>query len=73
MTRASLATAALLVSGSAAFAGSDHYGSDNVYRPTAPVSTNIDHNFTASIDHHKRHVSLGSPFDPEPGQGIWGH
>ena len=73
MTRISLMAAALLVSAGAAFAGSDHYGSDFVYRPTPSVSTSIDHSFTASIDHTPGNQSNRPLFDPEPGQGIWGH
>ncbi|TPK66927.1 DUF680 domain-containing protein [Mesorhizobium sp. B2-4-15] len=73
MTKISLvAAAALLISGGAAFAGSDHYGSDFVYQPTSSLSTSIDHTFTASIVHTGR-KPVRPLFDPEPGQGIWGH
>src|SRR5882757_9971313 len=53
MTKTALAAAAMLVACGSAFAGSDHYGSDGVNQPPAPVAgavSNIDKSFTASID-----------------------
>jgi hypothetical protein len=53
MTKIALTAAALLVATGTAFAGSDHYGSDGVNQPAAPVAagprTNIDNTFTGSI------------------------
>ncbi|WP_318012837.1 MULTISPECIES: DUF680 domain-containing protein [unclassified Mesorhizobium] len=38
MNRFALATAAILVATASAFAGSDHFGSDNANQPAAPVA-----------------------------------
>ncbi|TIS87868.1 DUF680 domain-containing protein [Mesorhizobium sp.] len=45
MTRIVLTAAAIFVATGSAFAGSDHYGSDNANQPVA----NVDNAFTASV------------------------
>jgi hypothetical protein len=53
MTKIALTAAAILIATGSAFAGSDHYGSDGVNQPAAPVTTgqatNTDNTFTGSI------------------------
>ena len=77
MTKLALSVAAMLLASSAAFAGSDHFGGDNVNQPVASVDTNATASipYTASVD---ARVTTG-PSRPatkadadEPGQGIWG-
>jgi hypothetical protein len=75
MTKIALIAAALLVATGAAFAGSDHYGSDNVNQPavTAPAG-NVDNSITGSIRTFEKrdlHITPDSN-QPESGQGIWG-
>ncbi len=78
MTKIALAAAALLVATSGAFAGSDHYGSDNVNQPavTAPAGK-VDNTITGSIrkldklEQRDLHVSPDQN-QPQSGQGIWG-
>jgi hypothetical protein len=78
MTKIALTAAALLVATGSAFAGSDHYGSDNVNQPAVTSHAgNIDHSFTASIrkpvEHQHRDFKLTpDSVQPESGQGIWG-
>ena len=77
MTKIALTAAAILVATGTAFAGSDHYGSDNVNQPviTSHVS-DIDHSYTAStrkpVEHHGFKLTPDS-VQPESGQGIWGN
>lgn len=76
MTKIALTAAAILVATGTAFAGSDHYGSDNANQPavTAPAG-NIDHSYTASI---RKPATFGGftikpdSNQPQSGQGIWG-
>jgi hypothetical protein len=78
MTKIALTAAALLVATSGAFAGSDHYGSDNVNQPavTAPAG-NVDNTVTGSIrklnkfEQRDLHITPDQN-QPESGQGIWG-
>ena len=49
MTKIALTAAAILVATGSAFAGSDHYGSNNANQPVASQSTSVDHMFTGSI------------------------
>ncbi|TPK92375.1 DUF680 domain-containing protein [Mesorhizobium sp. B2-4-17] len=83
MTRIVLGAAAMLVATATAtaFAGSDHYGSEDVYKSPAHLSANIDNNFTASIRKHATHRQAGlktntipatSQSWPEVGPEIWG-
>lgn len=48
MKKIALTAAAVLVATGAAFAGSDHYGSDVVNHPA--VSTSVDSGYTASVN-----------------------
>lgn len=78
MTKIALTAAALLVATSGAFAGSDHYGSDNVNQPavTAPAG-NVDNTVTGSIrklnkfEQRDLHITPDQN-QPQSGQGIWG-
>ncbi|PTE07375.1 DUF680 domain-containing protein [Mesorhizobium helmanticense] len=77
MTKIALTAAAILVATGSAFAGSDHYGSDNVNQPAAAVTApaNVDRTTTASIRKPAEHNVVKSTSDvvqPESGQGIWG-
>ncbi|MDX8526962.1 DUF680 domain-containing protein [Mesorhizobium sp. MSK_1335] len=76
MTKIALTAAALLVATSGAFAGSDHYGSDNVNQPavTAPAS-NVDNSITGSISNFEKRDLHITPDQnqPESGQGNWGN
>ncbi|TIS55573.1 MAG: DUF680 domain-containing protein [Mesorhizobium sp.] len=54
MTKIALTAAAFLLATGTAFAASDHYGSDGVNQPAAPVGPatsvgNVDNTFTGSI------------------------
>ncbi|WP_217576607.1 DUF680 domain-containing protein [Mesorhizobium sp. GbtcB19] len=76
MTKIALTAAALLVATGAAFAGSDHYGSDNVNQPavTAPTG-NVDNSITGSIrsfEQRDLHITPNQN-QPESGQGNWGN
>jgi hypothetical protein len=74
MTKIALTAAALLVATGAAFAGSDHYGSDGVNQPAVTQSSsNVDRTVTGSINSVQRdlHITPDSN-QPESGQGIWG-
>ncbi|MES0156121.1 DUF680 domain-containing protein [Mesorhizobium sp. M0018] len=76
MTKLALAAAAILVATGTAFAGSDHYGSDNVNQPAA-TAANVDNTFTGSIrkpvtSEHTGAKITSESVAPESGQGIWG-
>jgi Protein of unknown function (DUF680) len=74
MTKIALTAAALLVATGAAFAGSDHYGSDGVNQPAVTQSSvNVDRTVTGSIKSVQRdlHITPDSN-QSESGQGIWG-
>ena len=77
MKTIALAAAAFLVATGTAFAGSDHYGSDGVNQPAAPLA-NVDNTFTASIrkpltaEYNAVNTSVTTQSGPaESGQGIW--
>ncbi|ESW82996.1 DUF680 domain-containing protein [Mesorhizobium sp. C280B] len=78
MTKLALtAAAAILVATGTAFAGSDHYGSDNVNQPAAAAAANVDNTFTGSIrkpvtSEHTGAKITSESVAPESGQGIWG-
>ncbi|TPN28855.1 DUF680 domain-containing protein [Mesorhizobium sp. B2-3-3] len=80
MNKIALAIAAILVAVGAAFAGSDHYGSDNANQPVAAVA-GVDHAVTGAVKTaemagHKAaaDTKMKTTTDwPEPGQGIWGN
>ncbi|MER8367070.1 DUF680 domain-containing protein [Mesorhizobium sp. M0991] len=76
MTKIALTAAAILVATGTAFAGSDHYGSDNVNQPAAPAA-NVDNTLTGSIrkpvaSEHTGAKTTSESVAPESGQGIWG-
>ncbi|RWI12582.1 DUF680 domain-containing protein [Mesorhizobium sp.] len=88
MTKIALTAAAILIATGSAFAGSDHYGSDGVNQPAAPVGNaavgNIDNTLTGSIrnvlptEHNA--VNTNATTDsgtaqsvvPQSGRGNWG-
>ncbi|TPK92376.1 DUF680 domain-containing protein [Mesorhizobium sp. B2-4-17] len=75
MNKIAFTAAAFLLATGTAFAGSDHYGSENVNWQPAPVSSNIDRSLTGSIHSSVKHNHVNSAtgiFQDEPGQGIWG-
>ncbi|RWM40837.1 DUF680 domain-containing protein [Mesorhizobium sp.] len=80
MNKIALSAAALLVATGSAFAGSDHYGSDNVNQPAVTQSVapqsgdNIDRSITGSIRKFEQRDLKITPDQnqPESGQGIWG-
>ncbi|WP_192257769.1 DUF680 domain-containing protein [Mesorhizobium silamurunense] len=80
MNKIALAAAALLVATGSAFAGSDHYGSDNVNQPAVTQSVapqsgdNIDRSITGSIRKFEQRDLKITPDQnqPQSGQGIWG-
>ncbi|MBN9256633.1 MULTISPECIES: DUF680 domain-containing protein [unclassified Mesorhizobium] len=79
MNKIALTAAAILVATSAAFAGSDNFGSNNVNQPavtaTAPAaSTGIDRTITGSIQKFEQRDLKITPDQnqPQSGQGIWG-
>ncbi|MFD1987960.1 DUF680 domain-containing protein [Mesorhizobium newzealandense] len=79
MNRIALAAAIILVATGSAFAGSDHYGSDNANQPVAPVAS-VDHAVTGSVkimdmaEHKAADAKMKTTTSwPEPGQGIWGN
>ncbi|WP_246135955.1 DUF680 domain-containing protein [Mesorhizobium intechi] len=62
-----------------AFAGSDHYGSDNANQPVASIA-GVDHAATGAVKdadmagHKAADTRMKAATDwPEPGQGIWGN
>jgi hypothetical protein len=85
MTKIALTAAAILVATGTAFAGSDHYGSDGVNQPAAPVASgqaaNVDNTFTASIrkllpgEHNANATTQSGAAEsvaPQSGRGNWG-
>jgi hypothetical protein len=73
MTKIALTAAAILVATGSAFAGSDHYGSNNANQPVASQSTSVDHMFTGSIlKSEKAQADANAKVPGESGQGIWG-
>ena len=73
MTKIALTAAAILVATGSAFAGSDHYGSNNANQPVASQSVAIDHSFTGSIlKSEKAQADANAKVPGESGQGIWG-
>jgi hypothetical protein len=73
MTKIALTAAAILVATGSAFAGSDHYGSNNANQPVATQSSNVDHLFTGSIlKSEKAQADANAKVPGESGQGIWG-
>ena len=77
MTKIALTAAAILVATGTAFAGSDHYGSDNVNQPAVTTrASSVDHSYTAAIRKPVEHQGFTLAPDsnqPESGQGNWGH
>ncbi|KAA3442106.1 hypothetical protein C7I87_32205 [Mesorhizobium sp. SARCC-RB16n] len=81
MKKIALTAAAILIATGTAFAGSDHYGSNNANQPTAPIG-NVDNTFTGSIQKSDRasdagrdaaqrsDLTINAP--AQSGQGIWG-
>ena len=76
MTKIALTAAALLVATGAAFAGSDHYGSDGVNQPAVTQSSsNVDRTVTGSISNSVQrdlHITPDSN-QAQSGQGNWGN
>jgi hypothetical protein len=79
MNKIALTAAAILVATSAAFAGSDHYGSNDANQPVANQSVagrssaNIDNSYTGSILNSDRTQGDANANVPaQSGQGIWG-
>jgi hypothetical protein len=75
MTKIALTAAAILVATGTAFAGSDHYGSNNANQPVASQSSSsyIDHLFTGSIvKSEKAQGDANAKVPAQSGQGIWG-
>lgn len=79
MNRTTLIAAAILVATGSAFAGSDHYGSNNATQPVASAA-GVDHAVTGSVktmglaEHMAANAKMKTTTDwPEPGQGIWGN
>jgi hypothetical protein len=77
MNRIALTAAAILVATGSAFAGSDHYGSNNANQPVAPVA-DVDHAVTGSVktvaEHKAADAKMKTTTDwPDSGQGIWGN
>ncbi|UVK44690.1 DUF680 domain-containing protein [Mesorhizobium sp. AR07] len=79
MNRIALIAAAILVATGSAFAGSDHYGSNNADQTVAPVA-NVDHAVTGAVKtmgvagSKAAEIKTKTTTDwPESGQGIWGN
>ena len=74
MTKIALTAAAILVATGTAFAGSDHYGSNNVNQPVASHSvSSIDTTHTGSIlKSEKAQADANAKVPAQSGQGIWG-
>ncbi|SJM34971.1 DUF680 domain-containing protein [Mesorhizobium delmotii] len=86
MTKIALTAAAILIATGSAFAGSDHYGSDGVNQPAAPVGNApvVDNMFTGSIrkpftaEHNTVNTNATiqpgttEPVVPQSGRGNWG-
>ena len=74
MHKIALTTAAILVAAGSAFAGSDHYGSNNANQPVVSV----DHAVTGSVKTVAGHKTADTKMKvatnwPDSGQGIWGN
>ena len=79
MNKIALAAAAIFIATGGAFAGSDHYGSDNANQPVASVA-GVDHAATGAVKNtdvaarKAADTRMKTTTDwPEPGQGIWGN
>jgi hypothetical protein len=77
MTKIALTAAAILIATGSAFAGSDHYGSDNVNQPAVTQSaSNVDTFHTGSIAKTVKSVKAqgdaNANVPAQSGQGIWG-
>ncbi|WP_137933760.1 DUF680 domain-containing protein [Mesorhizobium comanense] len=74
MTKIALTAAAILVATGTAFAGSDHFGSDNANQPVVSQSTsNVDTLHTGSIlKSEKTQADANAKVPAQSGQGIWG-
>ncbi|TGQ66620.1 MAG: DUF680 domain-containing protein [Mesorhizobium sp.] len=74
MTKIALTAAALLIATGSAFAGSDHYGSNDANQPVASQSTfNVDTFHTGSIlKSEKAQADADAKVPAQSGQGIWG-
>ena len=74
MHKITLTAAAILVATGSAFAGSDHYGSNNANQPVASQSlSNIDTSHTGSIlKSEKAQGDANAKVPAQSGQGIWG-
>ncbi|WP_095202458.1 DUF680 domain-containing protein [Mesorhizobium carmichaelinearum] len=79
MNKIAIAIAAILLATGGAFAGSDHYGTDNTSQPVASVA-GVDHAVTGAVKnmnmagHKAADTRMKTSTDwPEPGQGIWGN
>ena len=74
MHKITLTAAAILVATGCAFAGSDHYGSNNANQPVASHSvSNMDTMHTGSIlKSEKAQADANANVPPQSGQGIWG-
>jgi hypothetical protein len=74
MTKIALTAAAVLVVMGTAFAGSDHYGSDNVNQPVASHSaSNIGSTDTGSIlTSDKAQADANAKVPAPSGRGNWG-
>ncbi|HMM63214.1 MAG: DUF680 domain-containing protein [Mesorhizobium sp.] len=59
MKKIALATAALLIASGTAFAGSDHYGSED----TLPQANSVDSSYTASIPQKVKKVQQDNTRD----------
>jgi len=75
MTKIALTAAAILVATGSAFAGSDHYGSNNANQPTVTQSLgSVDSTVTSSIRKFEQRDLKITPDQnqPQSGRGIWG-
>jgi len=79
MNKIAIAVTAILLATGGAFAGSDHYGSDNANQPVASVA-GVDHAVTGAVKntdtagHKAADTRMKTTTDwPETGQGIWGN
>ncbi|WP_136619980.1 MULTISPECIES: DUF680 domain-containing protein [Mesorhizobium] len=74
MTKIALTAAAILIATGTAFAGSDHYGSNDADQPVASQSlSNIDTSHTGSIlKSEKAQGDANAKVPAQSGQGIWG-
>ena len=79
MNKIAIAVTAILLATGGAFAGSDHYGSDNANQPVASVA-GVDHAVTGAVKntdvagHTAADTRMKTNTDwPESGQGLWGN